>query len=159
MRNSQRFGILVFFSFFMLTVQPVSAETLANCSDPEGQVYYVAHGLVDEKDSGWVKDKITDGSVSLIKNSDGYDILFMDATNKIVSSVADGAKVMLMSHTKDDAIFLIAYAGTIEIYKFFQDSTGAKQYAFTTTRSNTAPITKISLMIGSCSYINFESIK
>ena len=143
----------------MLTVQSVSAETLANCSNSEGHAYYVAHGLVDEKDDGWKKDEITEGSVTLSKTSDGYDILFVDAFKRIISPVADGAKVILISHTKDDAIFFIAYSDTLEIYKFFQDSTGAKQYAFTTIRSNTALVPKIRLMVGSCSNINFESIK
>ncbi len=160
MKNYKRFAASLVFLVCLLLGKSLSAEILATCSNPEGHGYYVSNGLIDEKSAGWEKEKITNGTVSLSKTAAGYDILFVDSRKIIVSSVADGAKVMLMSHTKDDAIFLVAYQdmGTIEVYKFFQNSTGQKQYAFTTTRSNIAPITKVSLMVGNCSLINFESI-
>jgi hypothetical protein len=156
-----RFGVLFWLATFISIAQSAHADNLANCSNSEGYGYFVAHGMITEKNAGWDKEKISDGSITLSRTTTGYDILFMDSRKAIVSSVADGAKVMLMSHTKDDAIFLVAYpnTGTVEIFKFFQDSTGAKRYAFTTTRSNAAPIAKMSLLVGDCTSIDFENIK
>lgn len=59
----------------------VSAQELATCLNPEGHAYYPQRGIVQAKDAGWTKDKISPGIFTLRKVSDDdYDVLYVDAT-------------------------------------------------------------------------------
>lgn len=137
------------------------AGTIATCSKPKGHAYFVSNNLVGKKDSGWDEDKISDGVFSLQSTPSGYDISFIDIRKQITSSIADGAKIILLSRAANDAIFLVHYAdtGTSEIYKFFKDTEGKSRFSVSAVRSNAAPITKMSLMVGECESIDFQSIK
>ena len=154
---------IVRLSFIILfSCAAANAETIANCSNPKGKSYFVNHGIVGKTKSGWEDDKITGGMFSLVKLAPkGYDISFVDIRKQITSSVADGARVILTSNSPSDAIFVVAYpeTGTTEIYKFFREDSGDLMFSVSSVRSNNAPVTKISMMIGDCSSIDFEKIK
>ncbi len=148
--------------FAILMIAPSSiAATLATCVNPEGHAYYNLDGGTTETQSGWTKDKVSKGVFSLQLTDSGYDLLFVDARKAIFSSRGDGGNVILMSHSAKDAVILVNYQkeGTIEIYKFFEDGKGGKKFAMFTSRTYSAPDPKSSLMVGDCSFVDFNNIK
>ena len=70
-----------FFLVFSIIVSSavVNAETIASCSGVKGYSFYQNLGsFSDKKSSGWDEDQITEGKTSVIRNDDGFDILFVD---------------------------------------------------------------------------------
>jgi len=86
--------IVVSILFSTFSISGHSTE-IAECSNPSGKAYYAEIGIVSKKGSGWEQnEKITGGIVKLSKiGQDKYDILFVDATKRIISSVEDGGKL------------------------------------------------------------------
>jgi hypothetical protein len=134
-----------------------SAATLANCESPSGHVYFPQKGLVTKKDSGWQTDKISSGKFTLTKNSQNqYDLLFVDTTKRITSTVADGGKIVLMRKNPDDVAFVIVYSDLIEIYNFWKTAEGKYQFSMLQNRGSGAVIPKSGVLVGQCDVINFE---
>lgn len=138
------------------------AIEIASCYSPKGTAYYPEIGLMSKKNSGWTEDKISDGIFKLSMNKENeFDILFVDATKKINSSVEQGGRVLLFSHGQNQVTFLVLYPGqTAEIYTFLQNASGKYEYIHVTSRSgDSALITKASIMQGECGPINFEVLQ
>lgn len=135
---------------------------IAECSNPSGKAYYAEIGIVSKKDSGWEQnEKITGGVVKLSKiGKDKYDIVFVDATKRIISSVEDGGKVIMLSRGQHSVAFLVVYMGkTAEIYTFLTNKSGKSEFIEVTSRAgDEVPITKSGVMRGDCQYINFNSL-
>jgi hypothetical protein len=108
-------GLLVSGNCFALDV--------AQCSNPKGKSYYPYLGAMDKKNAGWTDDGITDGITTLTKSSDGqYDILFVDAFKRIISTIGDGGKIYMLSKGQSDVSLLVIYPGkAAEIYTFLVD--------------------------------------
>ncbi len=142
-------------------------KIVAQCNNPKGFGYYPYMGLVPEKSedgihAGWNEDTISDGIFQLnMIDEKNFDILFVDATKQIVSSVADGGVVIKNSSGEDSATFLVIYPmKTIEIYTFVKNKNGKFEYMHVTSRSgDEVPIIKTSLMRGDCQTIDFSEIK
>ncbi len=131
----------------LLFNQAVIATEIASCHSPSGTAYYPETGLVIKKNSGWSKDKISNGLTKLIKNKNNeYDILFVDATNKINSTVEQGGKILPFARGEFSVSVLTIYPGqTAEIYTFLKTTSGKYEYIHMTSRSgSTALITKAS---------------
>lgn len=161
-------ALLLLFTLGLLTGSTSCfSQIIAQCTNAQGFGYYPYMGLVPEnsKDglhAGWNEDAITGGLFQLNKiDEKNFDILFVDATKQIVSSVADGAVVIKNSIGVDSASFLVLYPGkTIEIYTFLKDKNGNYEYTHVTSRSgDEVPIIKTSLMRGDCQPIDFNAIK
>ena len=154
---------LAYLITFLLMVSTNSYATdVAQCANPSGKSYYPYLGLMAKKDSGWVDDGISGGITSLVRDENNeYDILFVDASKRIISSKHDGGKVYKLSQGSNDASFLVIYPGkTVEVYTFLIDKSGKAEYIQVTTRSgDQVLITKSTVMRGDCSFVNLELVK
>ena len=132
------------------------AETIANCSDLEGYAYYQQQGPITEKNSGWTKDKISEGTIALQSSGSGYDIVYVDSTKKMSSTLQDDkAKITLLNKTANEIMLLVQLpSGGSDIYRFFKQSDGSNKIALISARTQ---IPKSSLMVGNCDYINLAN--
>src|SRR4051812_19035830 len=98
----------------------VSALEIASCSNPSGTAYYPELGLMNKKDAGWKNDKISGGITKLSQlGKNDFDIIYVDATNRITSSKESGATVLLLNQGKNSISILVAYPEALtEIYTF-----------------------------------------
>lgn len=138
-----------------------SAADIASCSNPSGVSYYPETGAVTEKNAGWHKDKISNGTTKLIKQLNGtYDILYMDVRKEIISSRQEGGQVLLLSRGENVASILVVYPGKLaEIFTFLRTNTEKLQYIHTLSKAGDGVlITKASVMHGACDYINFDAL-
>jgi len=139
-----------------------ASQVVAECANPQGHAYYLETGIVQTGKGGWQEDKISKGRTLLIREEGGaYDIIYKDATNQTISSVASGAKIMLLRNNNVEGLFLLFYPGkTAEMYHFFKEDNGTLRYATYQNKGGVdIPISKNSLMVGACSQIDFSSIK
>jgi hypothetical protein len=158
MGNAMR---VVVFTLALIVSFGAQAADIASCSNPEGRAYFPELGLVGEKDRGWSNDKITGGLTKLVKLSEGaYDVLFVDATKDIISARGDGATIIPLNRGQGVFSVLVIYPGkTAETYTFLRDKSGRLEYLQTTSRAGDGvPIAKVSVMRGTCSYINFGAL-
>jgi len=134
------------------------AQSIASCKDPEGYGYHHYAGLVPKASSGFVKDKITGGAVTLQRTGNGkYDILFVDTYKQAISAVADGGTVSLLRKGKNDATFVHYFPGkVIELYTFWVDSEGESKYDLVQSKGgDSMKIHKIAIYVGNCTAIDF----
>lgn len=141
-----------FFVFYVLMMSNFAfGQTIANCSNPEGYSYYHYYGLVPKKSSGFEKDKITGGMITIQKQQDGnYDILVVDTRKKIMSMVQDGGKVVLLRQGEKDATFMLFFPGmTIELYTLWIDGDGKARFDMIQSKGGDGyPIHKSAVLVG-----------
>lgn len=151
--------VSIFLSAF--SISGYSTE-IAECSNPSGKAYYAELGIVSKKNAGWEQnEKITGGIVKSSKiGKDKYDILFVDASKRIISSVEDGGTVLMLSRGEKSVAFLVVYMGkTAEIYTFLTNKSGKSEYIQVTSRAgDDVMITKSAVMRGNCQYVNFNDL-
>lgn len=148
-----------FFVFYCLLIFSINtkAAEVAVCSDPSGHAYYPEIGLIDKKSSGWQKDAISGGKITVTSDETGnIDLLFVDASQQINSSTQQGGQVSLISQGKRDFRVMVVYPtyGTVEIYSFWVNDRGQKEYSVLNSRTSDALFMKSSLMKGKCSFLN-----
>lgn len=152
---------LVLVVFLIFSSNSYSVD-IAQCSNPSGRAYYPEIGLVNKSNSGWDNnEKITSGLTKLIKtDKDKFDIIFVDARKKIISTVEDGGQILKLNRGKDLISFLVIYPqGTVEILTFLINKSGKAEYMDVLSRGGDGVfITKGSVMRGDCDYINFKNI-
>jgi hypothetical protein len=145
------------FVIFIGFSQLAAAADIASCHSPQGQSFYPLKGLTPEKDTGWMKDSISGGQMTLTTDGKNFDMLYVDARKKITSTVSDGGKVLPFRIYKDDIAIIIAYEDLIEIYNFWKTTDGKLQFSMLQNRGSGAAIPKSSLLIGNCDFINFDA--
>jgi len=148
--------------FFFCVSQIANGQTIANCSNPEGWTYYHFTGIVSKKDSGFTKDKITGGMITIEKLPNGkYDILSVDARKKVTSMKQDGGDVVLLRKGISDATFLLYFPNsTIEIYTIWIDKNGVGKYDWLQSKGGDEVILQKSvLFVGNCENINLDILK
>jgi hypothetical protein len=151
----------VFFFLVFLGSSLTQAQSITSCHNPEGYAYFHHSGKVPKASSGFTKDKITGGMVTLQKVGEKqFDILFVDADKQIISAIGDGGNVMLLRKGKKDATFVHYFSGmVVEIYTFWIDAEGNAKYDLVQSKGgDLMPIHKSSVMVGTCSQIKFELI-
>lgn len=134
---------------------------IASCSAPEGKSYYPEIGITAKENTGWKDDKITQGITKLVKLSkDTYDIVYVDFRQEIISATQEGATVFRLSSGPDVVSVLVVYpAGSAEIYTFAKTRSGKLEYIHTTNKSGDGVlISRSSVMVGKCSYINLANL-
>jgi hypothetical protein len=143
-----------------LTATSASAQTVATCRNPEGYAYFHFAGILEKKDQGFIKDKISGGSVKIVKLANGkYDFVYVDIRNQPTSSLEDGAKIALMRTGATDATFIVYYFNnTIEIYTIWLDGDGQSRYDVMSSKGGSSSIHKSSVMSGECDPIDFNII-
>ena len=151
--------ILLLGSVFFTSI--TYAQAITSCKNPEGYAYHHYSGQVPKANSGFVKDKITGGMVTLQKVGEKkYDILFTDVRKEIISAVGDGGEVVLLRRGKTDATFMHFYPGNvIELYSFWIDNDGLAKYDLIQSKGgDLMPIHKAAILVGTCGPINFKLI-
>jgi len=149
------------FLLVFLGSSATQAQPITSCKNPEGYAYYHYSGQVSKTNSGFTKDKITGGMVTLQKVGEKqYDILFVDANKKIISAVGDGGNVTLLRKGKADATFAHTYSGKIvELYTFWVDTDGQPKYDLVQSKGGDSMlIHKSAIMVGTCTTIDFNII-
>jgi hypothetical protein len=138
-----------------------SAQTIATCSDPKGHAYYPIKGVIKKADAGWSKDAITGGKVTLMKVGDQkFDILFVDTSNTIQSTLATGGLVVPLRITADDIAVLVNYGDSTEFYDFWKTTDGRYDYSLIQNKGGESVIVpKSSVLVGTCSAINFAAAR
>lgn len=134
------------------------SQELATCKNPEGHSYFFQRGIVQAKESGWTKDKISSGILTLRKiSSEDYDILYVDATRQVHSPRGEGGVVKLLRAGEQEMTFILFYPGsTIELYTFVQDDTGKGRVSILTSKGGDSLVPyKQSILIANCSAISF----
>ena len=137
------------------------AQAITSCKNPEGYAYFHYSGRVSKAESGFTKDKITGGMVTLQKISENkYDILFVDIYKEIISAVGDGGNVVLLRRGKTDATFMHSHPGrVIELFTFWIDTGGLAKYDLIQSKGgDLMPIHKAAILVGTCGPINFMLI-
>lgn len=149
-----------FFLVFSIIVSSavVNAETIASCSGVKGYSFYQNLGsFSDKKSSGWDEDQITEGKTSVIRNDDGFDILFVDALGDINSLKDQGAKIQLLLIGQSSFALSSTFLGSqIEIYNFWQTNDGDLEYSITQVKGEISLLPKHSLLIGKCDSLKFS---
>ena len=151
-------------SFAIIMLSFCSASSfgvdIANCENPSGHAFYPQKGLVQKKDSGWKTDGITSGRFTLTKNDqDVFDLLFVDATQRVTSTTAANGKVVLMRAYPDDIAFVVAYFDAIEIYNFWKTVDYKFHFSMLQNRGSGGVVSKSSVMVGQCDLIRFDLVK
>ena len=153
---------IAFFILAALTAVASWAQSVATCQNPEGYAYFHFSGLVPSEKSGFVQDQITGGLVTLQKvGPRKYDLLFVDASKRIISATGDGGIVTLVRKGSQDATFIHFYPGRVlEVYTFWVDSKGQSKYDILQSKGGDfMPIHKSSVMVGTCANIDFDLIE
>jgi hypothetical protein len=138
-----------------------SAQNIATCSDPKGHAYYPAKGVSKKADSRWTKDAITGGKVTLIKVGDRkLDILFVDTSNTIQSTIGTGGLVVPLRITNNDIAVLVNYGDSTEIYNFWKTTDGRHEFSMIQNKGGeSVMVPKSSVLVGTCSAINFSAAR
>jgi hypothetical protein len=133
------------------------AELIANCEGAYGHAYYHYYGITPKDKSGWDKDAISKGKFSFKKvDDDKFDLLFIDASQSITSSIQSGASIFPVIRTDTSMTVLVIYPSVVETYSFWQNKDGEYKFALSQSKTGDILLRKNSLMVGSCSYIDFN---
>ena len=151
----------ILLSIIFISSLAINAETIASCEGLKGQSYYPNIGMFTDKDtSGWQDDGISNGKVSVIKNGNSFDILFVDTLGDINSSKDQGAEIRIVMLDQNSfsltSVFLNA---SVEIYSFWKTKQDNFKYSLTQVKGGSSLIPKNSLLIGDCSSVKFEWIQ
>lgn len=151
---SREAKLILIFLITLMYSNASFAETLASCGNLEGHAYYQQQEPITDKNSGWKEDKISAGTIALQNTGSGYDIVYVDASKKMSSTIQDdNAKISVLNKTENDMTLLVQLpSGGSDIYRFFKQSDGSSKMALMSARTQ---IPKNSLMIGNCEYIRF----
>lgn len=153
---------ITIFAAALLLSGIVNASSIAQCASPKGYSYYPETKFVGPEQAGWQEDQISQGKITLVKDAKGnFDILFIDASETVSSSRADGGTIQMVSKGSESVSFLVLYSGkTVEIYTFLKTASGALEFMMTTSRAGDAvAFTKATVMAGECSFIRFEHLE
>jgi hypothetical protein len=138
--------VLLFFSGTSL------AEVLATCGASHGHAYYVRGPFVEAKDSGWTEDKISKGTLQLIRSGDDYDVIFTDSTGGTLSAKGDGASTAGSFDDRGNLLLIVMYPGkSVETYVFWFAVKTEKTLTFSQAKYG-APIAKHSLLQATCEW-------
>jgi hypothetical protein len=129
------------------------AKIVTRCEGGRGYGYYIEGGAVPSDRAGWTEDCISHGSYLLLRDRDGFDIIYSDSTGATISSRDDGAIIELVSEEGPNIVISLNYANRhFEVWAFELDASGRGEVTFHQARFGTeAPVRKHSLMRASCS--------
>lgn len=119
MRSQHKLLSIVLFALLLVPFS-TKAETIFACGPSQGYGVYWSE-LQPEKDFVFGEDKISQGSFSLVKTEDEYDIVYSDASNKTNSARAEGAQVVVSQAGTNFIMVTVIYPEqTVETYHFFK---------------------------------------
>ena len=140
--------------------QPVNANEIASCSNPQGQAFFPLRGDNPKNTSGWQKDGIAGGRITLAKaGGDKLDILYVDSRRQMMSVIRDGGKILPIRATENEISVLAVSDEQTEIYTFWRNKEGKLEFSMLQSRGGKATNPKTSIMVGSCDFIIFPNAK
>lgn len=148
MRNQVQFLFRLLVTF--LVASPSFAESLSiSCGESQGYAYYFEGGVVDKASSGFSKDAISGGKITLNVNEKGEgDILTIDATGAIKSAKSQGAQVIVLPTSGTGVNWMAMYSdGTLEVYSYNGNTNKVASYRNTV---GNPVVAKNSLFISDC---------
>jgi hypothetical protein len=155
MQKQFAIGLLVFAAWLASSADGYAQTSIVTrCTGIEGYAYYVEGPLVEKKNSGWQKDGLKDGSFLVTRTGDGYDIIYVDAANRTVSTREDGGTVVAIVDKPDALVLVTAYAasGLSEMWTFRLNESGRGTMMHSMHRHGGGlPIERYSLMRAQCS--------
>ena len=127
-------------------------DVVARCGPLEGFAYFFPGPNMAPNETGWQRDRISQGSFMLVRTKDGqFDIIFTDATRRTLSASSDGARVIALREGPDVYVVLSVYAGLVEVYMFKLDPGGGGSMTLSQTRhASPVPVTKAGIMVAQC---------
>lgn len=139
-----------------------SGQIVARCFDPSGYGYFHEYGPPNMSNYGWKDDRITGGVTLVERLSDGkYDIKIIDTRNRIISLRGDGGEILLARKGIQDATFIYVHPGmAIEVYSFWRGIDGKNRFSLLSSKGGDEMLVhKSSVLVGTCSSINFSLLK
>ena len=147
--------VLITLAVLVLVPLNAAAQTkiITRCTGIEGQGYYVEGGLVPKQNAGWQKDDISKGSYLVTKIGEDYDIIYVDAADRTVSTREDGGQVLTVTDMPGTIVPLVVYPRiSTETWTLRLDDQGRGFVMQTISRFNSPiKIEKYSLMRATCS--------
>ena len=125
-------------------------RVVTRCTAPEGQSLFVKGGLVGDNATGWQKGGISKGSFLVMKHADDYDIIYVDAANRTVSTREDGGQVLEVKNLEGTLMLLAVYADNVGLWTFRIDEDGRGFVILGQSRFDSRIAEKYSLMKASC---------
>ena len=127
------------------------AEDVAVCGNSTGKSYFADREMNPHETIGWTDDKMT-GKFTFKKNDDGtLDLLYLDSTGSIKSSIAEGAKIVPASISDDAVSIVVLYPNSLVSSYTFQILNNKKMQVMWTQNKVETPFPKISAMVADCS--------
>jgi len=101
------------------------AEVITKRNGGSGYSFYIDGGAVSEDKSGWTKDAVSNGPYLVLRDDDGFDIIYSDSTGRTISSRDDGAEINLALSDGRNFARTATYPGkSIEMWVFELDDEG-----------------------------------
>lgn len=119
---------------------------------------YHYQGVIKKSDSGFKKDEIPSGLVTLQKTANGnFDILLVDSRKKIISLAQDGGEIVLLRKGSKDATFMHYHVGmVIELYTFWIDNDNKLHYDIIQSKGGDGMLVhKSAVLSGRCDAFDF----
>lgn len=137
---------------WMVASTAAHAAVVTNCRAPEGYTFFEEGPLIPRTDAGWTKDKISSGHYIVLLEGNSYDIVYVDAMKRTVSSKEDGAQIVKIHSQPGILVLLVNYPGmNIETWVFMIDKQGNGTLMVSHQRyGSSAPIRKSGLMRATC---------
>lgn len=136
-----------FLGIFLCT--QASSETIISCGESSGYSYFFEGGLIPKNSAGnWEKDRIKGGGISLVDAGEELDLLYKDASSRLVSTRADGGQVIMLGSHDGIINILVIYPNITS--EFFTFDTKNKVFVSSTHKYGNLGIRKVSSMSGLC---------
>ena len=129
------------------------AQTLTECGRSDGYAYYFSGGLVPAGKAGLQKDGIDGGRIILNFINNEFDLLIKDTTGTTRSVKQDSGKIYANKATHGLIAVTVFYregAQATEEYVFQIDNSGNGTVVWTTVRTASDAINKVSLFTAQC---------
>ena len=147
----------IIFILIALSLNNAHSKTLANCSSPSGYAYYPFIGMAKKKNSGWTEDGISGMRTTVTYKDSELDILYIDATDMLTSSLGSGAKLYpVITNENYFSILSIWFDNATELFTFWKSNDNQYKFSLTTVKGGLVP--KSSVLVGDCSFIDFSWI-
>ena len=134
-----------------LALAAENPETIATCGGSNGHSYFHSSNLVGDEESGWSTDQLTEGSITVQKIGDNFDVIHRSVVG-LQSSVDSGAIIVPIAYTQDSLGLVVIYpdSGTTEVYNFQHLETEFAEVSWTSTKVNSL-INKSAVFYAKCS--------
>ncbi|MEO9340760.1 hypothetical protein ABFT80_25445 [Mesorhizobium sp. SB112] len=108
MNNSKASAAIAALAILLVNTSSSLAQVIAICGASQCFGYNVKGKIVDDESAGWIKDGLANGGIQLLKDGDGFDVVYTDAVGSR-SAKAVGGTAIKMVEDENLAMVLVAY--------------------------------------------------